>query len=185
MRDLGRDTQSRPLQLSAKELEALWTDLGSEDAPRGYRAICSLRAGTQALAFFRERLRPAPPADSGRVARLIADLDDERFAVREKATTELEKLGKEIEPALHKALQGKPSLEVRRRIDRLLEKLESAAPSPEQLRLLRALEVLEHIGTPEARELLRTLAKGASGARLTQEAKASLDRLANRAAAGR
>ena len=116
---------------------------------------------------------------------MIADLDDERFAVREKATTELEKLGKEIEPALHKALQGKPSLEVRRRIDRLLEKLESAAPSPEQLRLLRALEVLEHIGTPEARELLRTLAKGASGARLTQEAKASLDRLANRAVAGR
>jgi hypothetical protein len=39
---------------------------------------------------------------------------------------------------------------------------------------------LEHIGTPEAQEVLRTLAKGAAEARLTQEAKASLEWLAKR-----
>jgi hypothetical protein len=38
--------------------------------------------------------------------------------------------------------------------------------------------VLEQIGTPEAREVLRTLARGASGSRLTREASASLERLA-------
>jgi hypothetical protein len=37
---------------------------------------------------------------------------------------------------------------------------------------------LERIGTPEARQLLKRLATGAPGARLTREAKASLERLA-------
>jgi hypothetical protein len=47
---------------------------------------------------------------------------------------------------------------------------------------LRALEVLEHIATPEAQQVLKTLATGAPEARLTQEAKASLARLARRTA---
>jgi hypothetical protein len=40
--------------------------------------------------------------------------------------------------------------------------------------------VLEHIGTGEARRLLRTLAAGAAGARLTQEARDALTRLERR-----
>lgn len=52
--------------------------------------------------------------------------------------------------------------------------------TPEQLRALRSLEVLEHIGTPEAKQLLERLAGGAEGARLTREAKASLKRFAKR-----
>ena len=49
---------------------------------------------------------------------------------------------------------------------------------------LRAVEVLERIGTPEARQVLAKLADGAPEARLTQEAKASLQRLAKRSAPG-
>jgi hypothetical protein len=49
------------------------------------------------------------------------------------------------------------------------------------LRSLRAVEVLEHIATPEARDVLRTLAQGASEVRLTREAKAALERLERRA----
>ena len=48
------------------------------------------------------------------------------------------------------------------------------------LRGLRALHALEQIGTPDAQEQLRKLAGGAPEARLTREAKASLDRLAKR-----
>jgi hypothetical protein len=51
--------------------------------------------------------------------------------------------------------------------------------SGEELRGVRAVEALEHIGTAEAREVLQTLADGAP-ARLTREAKASLERLAKR-----
>jgi hypothetical protein len=50
----------------------------------------------------------------------------------------------------------------------------------ERLRLWRVIQVLEGIGTPEAQALLKTLAGGAPGSRLTQEAKASLERQAKR-----
>jgi hypothetical protein len=49
------------------------------------------------------------------------------------------------------------------------------------LRSVRAAEVLERIGTPEARRLLGQLATGAAEARLTREAKAALKRLDARA----
>jgi hypothetical protein len=49
---------------------------------------------------------------------------------------------------------------------------------PELLRGVRAVEVLERAGTPEARQLLAALAGGAPGALLTREAAASLQRLA-------
>jgi hypothetical protein len=51
------------------------------------------------------------------------------------------------------------------------------------MRVTRTVEVLEWIGTPEARQLLDMLAQGAPEAQPTQEAKASLQRLARRHAA--
>jgi hypothetical protein len=48
------------------------------------------------------------------------------------------------------------------------------------LQVLRALAVLERVGTPVARRLLEALAGGAPGVRLTEEAQAALRRLAKR-----
>ena len=124
---------------------------------------------------------PAPSVDARRVDRLLADLDREQFPVREAASAELAKLGESAVPALKRVLRQTPSLEVRRRVEQLLSRLEEW--SPERLRILRALEALEHGATPEARRLLEALAAGAPEARLTQEAKASLLRLAKRTAA--
>ena len=42
------------------------------------------------------------------------------------------------------------------------------------------MEVLEHIGDAEARQVLQTLAQGAPDAALTKDAKDSLERLAKR-----
>lgn len=52
--------------------------------------------------------------------------------------------------------------------------------SPERLRILRALEALEHIGNDEAKKILRTMADGAPGTAETEDAKASLQRLDSR-----
>jgi len=71
------------------------------------------------------------------------------------------------------------------RAERLLKLLAPDAVSPERVRLLRALEVLELTGTPAARHVLEALAKGAGASEATGEAKASLARLAKRAAVNR
>jgi hypothetical protein len=83
-------------------------------------------------------------------------------------------------PALRKVLEGKPSLEVRKRVESLLDALKEPVTSSEKLRLLRAVETLERADSPEARALLERLAQGTPEARLTREAKAALQRLARR-----
>jgi hypothetical protein len=100
--------------------------------------------------------------------------------VRDQALTELRRLGEQAAPALRKAREGRPSAEAARQAKQLLAEVEGPVTDPERLRQLRAVEVLERIATPAAREVLEALAKGAPGARLTQEAKASLERLSAR-----
>ena len=134
------------------------------------------------MPFLRRRIRPAKPADPAVIARAIGDLSSERFEVRQKAAEELEKLEDAAALALGKLLAGKPSLEVRRRAEQLLERLEGPALSPERLARTRGLGILEQVSTPEARRLLVELAEGLPEARLTLEAKASLQRLAKRPA---
>lgn len=168
--------------LSDEELRVLWTNLAAKDAAVAYRAMCRLLAGRQTVPFLRRLLKPLAALDARQRQQLkqgIADLDNSEFDVREKATAELEKMGEAAEPALRAALANKPSLEVRRRGGAILEKLHPSR-SPQQLQALRAVELLEYIATPEAREVLKSLAGGTSTYRLTHEAKASLDRLASR-----
>ena len=78
-------------------------------------------------------------------------------------------------PALRKALAGPLSLEARR-----LERVEAPARSPEHLLGLRAIRILAHIGSPEARQVLEVVAKRPPEALRSQEAKASLERVSKR-----
>jgi hypothetical protein len=128
------------------------------------------------VALLKDRLQPADAADPRLVARLIAALDGELFAVRQRASAELEKLGDSAHGALVRSLAASPSPELRRRIEALLGTNGGRIKSPTTLRGLRAVEVLDHLGTPEARALLRELAKGAADAHLTTAAQAALDR---------
>ena len=162
-------------------LDALWRDLIDPDATRAYAAIASLSAVPRhSLPLLRERLRPVAAVSAADIEKHVKALDSGNFTQRERATVALEKLGDLAQPALQKLLDGGPSLEARRRAERLLTKLERTAGSAEDLLALRATAVLERLGTTEARRLLQTLADGAPGARLTEQAKASLGRLARR-----
>jgi RNA polymerase sigma factor (sigma-70 family) len=171
------------VHLSPQELEERLAMLVGDDPRKAHAASWKLVAGAErSVPWMKAHLRPAPTADSQRLARLLDDLNSDRFPVREKATGELESLAESAEPALQKALLGKPTLEVRRRVEQLLGRLRGPVPPGNRLQALRAVEALEHIGTSEAEQILESLAKGASEARVTQEAKASLDRLKKRAA---
>lgn len=178
-----RDPRQRQpdLTLTSQQLKNLWDDLASEDASRAWRAVCILtKAPKQTVSWLKEHVKPLSGAELDRIANLIADLDSDQFAVREQAARELEKFGEWAQPALRKALEKHPGLEVRRQLEQLLEKLEGPVRAAGMMRELRSLEVLEHIATPEARQVLEKLAGGSAEARLTQEAKASLARLAAR-----
>jgi WD40 repeat protein len=177
------DTSGLPAAPAAKaaatagELQAWWEALPGP-AAGAYSALAQLVAHpAQAVAFLRERLQPAPAVDAQRIAALVAALDQPRYAERQMAFTELEKFGEVAELALRQALAKNPSLEYRRRAELLLAPLERAAPTPDRLRLFRAVAALEWIGTAEARQVLQALANGAPEARLTQHARAALQRL--------
>ncbi len=134
-------------------------------------------AGDEAVRLIGERLPPAAQEESG-VAALIRQLDADEFEEREAASAALEAMAPDARPALEEASRTSPSAEVRSRADRLLASTgELTISSPEALRAVRAVAVLEHIGTPAAREALRRLAKGAPQSRLTREAEAALARL--------
>src|SRR5262249_53971364 len=167
-----------PAKLTDVELEALWADLAGDDAAKAFRAIHRLAAAaTQAVPFLRPRLVPVSAPDPEHLTQLIADLDSAEFAVRQRATGKLEKLAELAGPALRKAVDDKrPSLEVQRRINRLLARIEELALPAGTLRPWRAIETLEAIGTPEARPILQTLASGAAGARITLAASDALKR---------
>src|SRR5262249_60641209 len=101
----------------------------------------------QGLALLRDDLRPAAEVAPERLARLVADLGSETFAVRQKAARELEELGDLAESALRRLAESGPALEARRRAGQLLEKLRFAT-SPPGLRQGRSPEVLGGFGPP-------------------------------------
>jgi hypothetical protein len=171
-------------QPAAGKVEPLWDDLAGAGAARAYRTVGALAALPGAVPFLKERLKPVAPADPQRLKELLAALDSPQYTAREKATRELERLGDLAGPALRQR-QGEPAaLETRRRVEALLHKLDGPVTSPEVIRTLRAIETLERIGDAGAREVLRALAAGAPGHRITDEAAAALDRLKPRPAAG-
>ena len=100
------------------------------------------------------------------------------FKERDQSNSELLKIGELAIPAIDKALTGNPSLETLRRLEALRNQSDptSLILQGDRLRAYRAVEVLERIGTPEARRLLTSYAKGAPGALLTTAAEAALKR---------
>ncbi len=179
--DMAAAARGLPAGIPAADgaaLEALWADLAGADGLKAHRAVWSLAAApARSLAFLKKRLRPVGEADVKAVAHLLADLNHAGARVRDAASRQLERLGERAAPALRRALAKPVSLEVRRRVELLLTKLDGPVRIPEDRRALRAVEAVEYMGTREARALLEALARGAPEARLTREARASLERL--------
>jgi WD40 repeat protein len=173
-----KDGQLRGAALTPRELETCWNNLAGADAAKAYDAVWALVAAPEhALPFLAKHLRPAPPPDAKIIARLLADLDSDNLSVRQRAMKELGKFGGAIAPALRRTLEGKPSLEVRRRVQQLLD--QKCDWTPERLREHRAIQALEHIGTQQAKEVLKNLAAGAPDTFRTEEVKAALQRILN------
>ena len=180
--DMASETwPARPAARSAKpeEIKRYWDDL-SADAATAFRAVHSMaESPVEALPFLRASLKPARGLDQKALEERIAKLDDKQYAVREAASKELVQMRDEIDPILKRWLEKSTSAESRRRIKDVLSR-PVPIPACQALRDLRALDILERIGNAEAQALLKEIATGAPEARLTRDAKASLERLQRR-----
>jgi hypothetical protein len=177
----GRDTIVLLWDVARARLMHLWTELavGQDGGARAGRKLAA--TPEEAIPFLKDRLQRAAAAED-RASRLITDLDDDDFHVRQKASRELEGLGAEAAFAIQRALQGTPSLEARRRLRKALDKMKPPKGGHDfQLRSVSlALAILEEIGSPDARRALEELAKGSSKSAVTRDAGAALERLAKR-----
>lgn len=175
----GRQLNDPPPQVSKTinegRLNTLWRKL-AESPDAAYAAVWEmLDHPAESVPFLIDRIAPIPPLDEKRVRQLLAELDSESFAEREKASRQLQAFGERVKPFVRQALKARSSLEMKRRLERIL-----AAPprslTPEQQRQLRAMAVLEWSNRPEAAEHLRRLAVGDPSATLTRMARVALQR---------
>ena len=129
-------------------------DIGQETASvieKVDKAIESRLSRIDALVTQLEEF--AKKAEAGELPAALKKWADESKAFVEE---ELRKLGWEAETSLRAALRGKLSLDARAAAERIVAHIERQ-PS-DRIRRLRLVEVLEHLGTPEARRFLDGLA---------------------------
>jgi WD40 repeat protein len=179
--DLGKIVK-RPARnrapFSPKELAALWESMASADAAKAYRAIGELvEAAGEVEPFLKPALAKSPTPSAKEIGQMIVELDRLPAAAREKAAEDIARLGKRALPVIQKAMRANSSAEKGRRLATLFEEASKSEANLAQVRFLRAMEVLEHRATAPARQILRSIAEGDFEDLLTDEARASLDRL--------
>ncbi len=161
---------------TAEEVETLWKALAGSDPVAAGDAVWRLAAAPDlALPLLKERLPKVAPGDANeRVAKLIAELDDDEFETREKATQELIRLGGAATRAVRDALATSKSREVRRRAEEIIAKsVTNSVAWIEEVWVARGVEVVQRIDTAESRRLLETWAAG-TGTLLAREARSAL-----------
>jgi WD40 repeat protein len=160
---------------SAAQFNAWWTALGG-NAQDAYTAMGQMIETPEfTVDLLKKKISPVQAGEPNSVLKLIAQLDAPTYGERMKAQSALESMGEGAAHIIRETMTTNLTLEVRRRLQDLLQKC--TATSRLSLQHHRSVTTLEWIGTPSAGALLRTLASGAPGARLTSESAAALKRL--------
>ncbi len=170
------DMAGEPIPESPLDWDAVWRDLLLMDAIVAYRAARRMqRTPAEAVAFLRGKLKPAAPPEPAALANALASLDAPAFADRQKASKDLRAMGELAIPELTRVLEATESAEVRERIEGLLKL--GHKPTPEAIRAVRGVELLEWLNTADAKAFVTALAGGAEGALQTREAAAARARM--------
>jgi WD40 repeat protein len=172
-------TEPRPKREEPMSMQQAWDALASTRAELALRAAQTLAAApVNALAFLNQRLLAREYSEQ--VTRLISTLSDDEVAARRKASLDLMAFGDEAETELQAALAGAEG-ELRILVSEVLEKAHGPVPaSSAVVRRLRAIRLLEEIGTPEALQYLQSIQPNLASERERKEAKAALARLSAR-----
>jgi WD40 repeat protein len=163
---------------SDADLEHAWTTIAEPNARAAYDALLAFASNPErAIALLQNRLRPIPMVGAATFDRILADLEDEKFLTRERAANELEKLARVGVAAIRARLDKAKSREAKVRLTQYLDKYDSPKMTADELRSLRALEFLEHAGTPAALSLIAELSSGEPTAEFTTRASEAKKRL--------
>jgi hypothetical protein len=155
------------------DLVMAWYLLADNDGGFAQAAMGRLLEHPEAaLRAFPDAQLPEAEALTPRVRRLVERLDNPRFPIRERASRQLAQIGLWAEGELQRLVRKPPSEEAGRRAEQLLRRIgePGARWTDMGLRRFRTGMVLDRMGTPEARALLRGLADS------WPEAKAYFDR---------
>jgi WD40 repeat protein len=167
-----------PGKLQTEQLETLWQDLTVDNDFRLQRVFASFRAApADTAAFLGKKLNPVGEAEKTRIKALLNNLDADEPKTREKAMENLQELAAAFEPLLAGVARDHEPGEVRNRVRFILRQQREKAVPQKLLVQIRALIVLEQLGTAQARQALEKMANGAAGARVTEEAKQAFERL--------
>ncbi len=170
----------KKLRFDPNAIATVWDELATGNGAQAYAAYWKLKAaGDKSVDFLEDHLKPVSRPDQKNLQAHIESLDADEYDRRQSAQMELSELGPIIRSDLQKALKEHkaPSAEFRNRIERLLADMENpVVRSGGMLRGLRAIRVLERINTPEAWEIIETVAGGVKDSRLTRSAEAALAR---------
>jgi len=169
---------SESAKLSGERLEQLWQDLQASNPQRAYQAIRVLvQSPSQAISLLRKKMPSATTTAQEEFKQWIGDLDSDSYQIREKATKQLIRSGELAEASLRQALTGALSPEARSRVTKVVDSLPTAPPHSSTLATIRSLELLEMIGTPEARQYIEELCQQRVDSIRQREATQSLKRL--------
>jgi WD40 repeat protein len=166
----------------ADQLLAALNKLTSPDAAVGYPALKLFSAaGDRGAKYLSDALKETV-ANQKKITGWIEDLGSETFSIREAASKELLAQGVRAIPAVNVAANSDDP-EIRDRARELMGKFNAkglSAPASgvmtdDGLRLFRAVQALEEIGTADARAVLEGIAS--TGGRPAAEARAALARL--------
>jgi WD40 repeat protein len=162
--------------VAESEMSDWWTALADKNPAQAWSAMTKLnQPGT--FEFIRKRLRPVPKMSEEDMDRIFRKLDSNSFREREAASRELDALGRAAVSKVQVRLKPGVSEEVKKRVEQFLTKHSLTDFDTEELRALRAVEVLEAMGTDAAKQLLGELARGDGTARLTRDAAEAMQRL--------
>lgn len=168
----------RPLP-SETELERAWADLAKPDWERAGPAMASLaKASDKLISLVRSRIprTDKPDIDAKAVGKLVEQLNDPVYAVRNRASAALARYGREALPLLRKFLGKFSSREQRKRLQMIIEQIGRSPVPSDYLRNRRALALLEQACTTAAQTELKRLSTGHPDTMLTRDAKSAVER---------
>ena len=172
-----------PREWTAAELEEKWQEAGSQDAAAAYRGFWTLVHAQGSPEFLVGKLKAMQEkAGAPAIKKWLAELDNDDFATREKASESLEGIVDTAADLLEAELARTKSVEVKFRLQNLLKKRTPAAPGAASGpggtglgQVERAIRILE-LGGAKAKEILAELSRGDDEDRVVKAAREAVKR---------